>query len=752
MTTRLVSVAVPVPALDVLTYRIPATWPMPVAGGRVVVPLGTRTLTGIVVATVSPAEVTFEVRDVYEVLDEGAFVPPDVVALTEWVAKYYIAGPGAALASALPPHALRGRRDRFKLVRVAAITASGLDAVERLRLPRGVDEVDAELPRLGARQREALQWLASAPDGLPAADLTDRGVPASSLTRLTTLGLVSIRTQQIERDPFERARVLERPDTPALELTPEQQAAMAQLAPLAASHAFHVALVHGVTGSGKTEVYLRLADLVRRSGRGVLMLVPEIALTPQVAALFRDRFGSAVAIQHSGLSDGERYDQWHRIRRGDVDVVIGTRSAVFAPLARPGLIVVDEEHDTSYKQDETPRYHGRDVAVMRGKLAGALVVLGSATPALESYANALAGRYSLITLDHRVLDRPLARVQVVNMRDEIAANGAEVVLSRPLVDALGLRLERQEQSLILLNRRGFAAAVLCRQCGSSLDCPNCSVSLTVHTRGREWRGQCHYCNFTKSVPGTCPHCAAPYMERVGFGTERVEAEIRRAFPGARVARVDRDSVRRKGSLVDVLNRVARRDIDILIGTQMIAKGHDFPAVTLVGVISADVGLGLADFRAAERTFQLLTQVAGRAGRGAVAGEAIIQSLVPQHYSIQMACTQEYRTFYEKEIAFRRTMRYPPHVAMVNVVVRGKTFAEAMSGARDLAESLKGGKGFVVLGPAPAPLTRLRGEHRVQFFLKGLSRAAMREALQAMIAQRPDLARRASVDVDPLSML
>ena len=517
--------------------------------------------------------------------------------------------------------------------------------------------------------------------------------------------------------------------------------------------------MHGVTGSGKTEVYLRLADAVRRSGRGVLMLVPEIALTPQVAALFRARFGEAVAIQHSGLSDGERHDQWHRIRRGDVDVVIGTRSAVFVPLANPGLIIVDEEHDTSYKQDETPRYHGRDVAIMRGKFAGALVVIGSATPTIESYANALDGKYTLVTMNKRVLDRPLASVSVVNMRDEIAEAGEDVVLSRPLLAALTDRLARGEQSLILLNRRGFATAVVCRQCTAVLECPNCSINLTIHSLSRRspkdeggWRARCHYCNFQKTVPATCEVCAAPYMERVGFGTERVEAEVRKAFPAARLARLDRDTVRRKGSLVETLAKVAAREIDILIGTQMIAKGHDFPNCTLVGVISADVGLGLADFRSAERTFQLLTQVAGRAGRGERPGEAIIQSLLPHHYSIKLACAQDYRAFYEKEIEFRRVMRYPPQVAMVNVVVRGKSFAEAIDAARELAEAARGGQGFVLLGPAPAPLTKLRGEHRAQFFLKGTSRRNMRDALQLALARKPSLAKRVSVDVDPLSML
>ena len=746
------------PQLGVLTYGVPAGHDMPRAGARVVVPVGPRTLTGVVLGEAAAADTAFKIKPIKQLLDDDAFVPADVVKLTEWVSEYYLAGPGATLAAALPPHGLTSRIDRFKMVRVAALTAAGIDAVDRLAAHSGEA---AEGARLGKRQVEALHLLKGSPDGLTAPVLTERGIPSTALSRLKALGLVSIREERIDRDPFEHAVSAVKPQAPR-EPTPDQTAALDTLLPLAAARAFHVALIHGVTGSGKTEVYLRLADAVRKSGRGVLMLVPEIALTPQVAALFRARFGSAVAIQHSGLSDGERHDQWHRIRRGDVDVVIGTRSAVFAPLANPGLIIVDEEHDTSYKQDETPRYHGRDVAIMRGKFANALVVIGSATPTIESYTNALEGRYTLVSMDKRVLERPMARVRVVNMREEIAETGEDVVLSRALADGMHDRLDRGEQSLILLNRRGFATAVICRQCTATLECPNCSISLTVHSyrdsasrsaeREGRWVARCHYCNFSKPVPKVCEKCAAPYMERVGFGTERVEAEIRKLFPSARIARVDRDTVRRKGSLVETLEKVARREIDILIGTQMIAKGHDFPDVTLVGVISADVGLGLADFRASERTFQLLTQVAGRAGRGERPGEAIVQSLLPKHYAITLATTQNYRDFYDTEIKYRRTMRYPPQVAMVNIVARGKTFGDAMDAARELAVATSGPKGFVILGPAPAPLTKLRGEHRVQFFLKGTSRKAMREALQLALSRTPKLARHVSIDVDPLSML
>ena len=536
---------------------------------------------------------------------------------------------------------------------------------------------------------------------------------------------------------------------------PEQEAAFRRLSALARVADFRVALLHGVTGSGKTEIYLRLAAAVRDAGRRTLMLVPEIALTPAVAALFRDTFGERVAIQHSGLSDGERHDQWQRIRRGDIDVVVGTRSAVFAPLAPVGLIVVDEEHDGSYKQEEAPRYNGRDVAIVRAQHAGALVVLGSATPSMESYHNAITGKYERVVMERRVLDRPLAAVTIVDMRDEYAADGPDVVLGRALREAVQARIDRREQALILLNRRGFATAVFCRQCAGTLDCPNCSVSLVIHGEGHARRARCHYCNYSARVPAACPLCAGPYLEQTGFGTERVEAEVKKASPGARVGRLDRDAIRRKGALATLLAKFRDGDIDVLVGTQMIAKGHDFPRVTLVGVVSADVGLGLADFRASERTFQLLTQVAGRAGRGEQKGEAIVQTLYPDHYSIRLACRQDYPAFYERELQFRRAMRYPPLVSLVNTIVRGRTFSAAIDDAADIVQKLRDaarGGDLRVLGPAPPPIARLRGEYRAQLLIKGVNRKRIREALQTALKTRPDLQKRVIVDVDPISVL
>jgi len=729
--------------------------PAPVVGARVVVPLGSRVVTGIVIEenTATDGASGAAIKPLRQVLDAEAFVPPDVIALARWTAEYYAAGVGDTIPALLPPMARGARVDAHKTTRVAAITAAGLEA-------RSADKITD-------KQREALDLLAGTPTGIPTPELASRGIGSDTVSRLAKHGYVSLRHDRLNRDPFEvvlqsdssQAEVrlksgLSPTGDEQRQLTDEQAAAFDRLRAIADRKEFRVALLHGVTGSGKTEIYLRLAAAVRDARRRVVMLVPEIALTPAVAALFRGAFGDRVAIQHSGLSDGERHDQWQRIRRGDVDVVVGTRSAVFAPLEDVGLIVVDEEHDGSYKQEESPRYNGRDVAIVRGQRAGALVVLGSATPSMESYHHAMTGKYERVVLERRVLDRPLAAVAVVDMREEYAAEGPDVILSRPLRDAIQARLDRREQSLILLNRRGFATAVFCRQCAGTLDCPNCSVSLVIHGEGHARRARCHYCNYTARVPAACPLCAGPYLEQSGFGTERVEAEVKKTCPGARVARLDRDAIRRRGALGSLLSRFRAGEIDVLVGTQMIAKGHDFPRVTLVGVVSADVGLGIADFRASERTFQLLTQVAGRAGRGEQPGEAIVQTLYPEHYSIQLACRQDYPAFYERELHFRKAMRYPPLVSLVNTVVRARTFSGAMDDAADVVQKVRDNDGgqLRVLGPAPAPLGKLRGEYRAQLLIKGTNRKRIREALQRALASRPELQRRVVVDVDPLSVL
>ncbi len=809
MPVRSVSVAVPVPGLPALTYRVPAHLDIPEPGTRVLVPVGTRQVTGFVVpaaGTVASASnqqpATSNLRDVVEILDPSPLLPREIVDLALWTADYYLAGPGEALATAMPPQSAVFTK------RVAQLTEAGeanhlqvglrkqaLDLLRehgtltieslarRLDSPQGKGAVDGlvrdgliamtqplagrrdafrtvarvRLTALGddpqltraKRQGELLELLRGAPDGFTARELDARGIGWDVAKRLAASGLAAIDQVQLERDPFNG----DGPTRPPFRaLTDEQAAAVDTLTGLLDAKTFATALLHGVTGSGKTEVYLRLAARALDQRRRVLILVPEIALTPAAAAIFRGAFGDRVAIQHSALSDGERHDQWHRIRRGDVDVVVGTRSAVFAPLPDVGLIVVDEEHDGSFKQDESPRYHGRDVAVVRARNAGALIVLGSATPALETFENARQGRYRLVTMARRVMDRALAAVQVVDMQEEFAERGPDIVLSRPLEEALTAHIARGEQAVVLLNRRGFATLMFCRQCGHTLECPNCSLSLTIHKGTR--RARCHYCNHAMPLPDKCVKCGGAFMEQSGFGTERVEAEIRALLPEARITRVDRDTVRRRGAITGLLAAMAARKIDVLVGTQMIAKGHDFPAVTLVGVVSADVGLGMPDFRAGERTFQLLTQVSGRAGRGDKPGIAIVQTLFPKHYSIQHATRQDYGSFFEDEMTFRRAMRYPPAASLINVIVRGPSAGDAMDLAGDLARRVRQAPspGIKVLGPAPAPLARIKGEHRAQFFIKGTNRARMRDALRAAVDDRADARRRISIDVDPLSVL
>ena len=756
---RQVAVAVPVPFLPVLTYRVPDEIGTPAVGSRVVVPLAHRTIVGCVVEkntsrysraakSEKSKSVKFgEVRDLLEVLDEEAYLPLSILELTSWVAEYFACGVGEVIAAAMPPLAMSGRGRRsasaFKFVKVAELSDRGRD----MCLGTGPRE-------LGARQRLTLHRLQQASDGLPLSTLRSDGVGNDTINRLRQRGLVTVRSVKVERAPFGRQSVMPSgqiaPESDRV-LTEQQRQATERLTQLSAKKAFQVALLHGVTGSGKTEVYLRLARYTESVGRTGLMLVPEIALTPAMVETFHGVFGRGVAIQHSGLSDGERHDQWHRIRRGEVHIVIGTRSAVFAPLENLGLIIVDEEHDGSYKQEETPRYHARSVAIVRAQQAGALVVLGSATPSLESYDNTRTGRYQLVVMDERVQQRSLPDVTVVDMRQETAVMGTEVVLSRALRLALESTAERGTQALVLLNRRGYATAMLCRQCGQALECPNCSVALTLHHSIN--RARCHHCDYSEAKRETCSHCAGPYLESLGFGTERVESEIAEILPGVSVGRLDRDTVRRRGSGASLLTQFREGKIQVLVGTQMIAKGHDFPKVTLVGVVSADMGLTVADFRASERTFQLLTQVAGRAGRGDLKGQAIIQSYYPDHYSIGYACQQAYEPFFEEELRFRKALRYPPTLSLVNVIVRGRSFNEAMSDAKNLARSLRSFGGFFeLMGPAAAPISKIRGQHRVQLFLKGANRRAMREAVRLTLDDRPKLRRKVTVDIDPFSML
>jgi primosomal protein N' (replication factor Y) len=518
---------------------------------------------------------------------------------------------------------------------------------------------------------------------------------------------------------------------------------------------FSVVLLHGVTASGKTEIYLQLIGRCLERQRTALMLVPEIALTPAVQAQFLSRFGDQVAVLHSGLS--ERHEEWWRARRGEAKVVLGTRSAVFAPLANLGVVIVDEEHESSYKQEETPRYHGRYVAVVRALLAQALAVLGSATPSLESAWNARQGKYHRCLLEERIAGRQLASVEIIDMRQEFRETHTQVPISRRLQEEIEHQLRTHAQTMVLLNRRGYSWFVLCRSCGETQRCRNCSISLTYHRR--EHRLICHYCGYSAAVPSRCPACGSEHLHYVGEGTEKLEQKLAELFPGARVRRLDRDVARRVSEFRRLLSDFREGKIDILVGTQLIAKGHDFPGVTLVGVVSADAGLCLPDFRAAERTFQLLTQAAGRAGRGEGPGRVLVQTFYPEHYAIRLAAEQNYEGFFSKEIRFRRMMRYPPSTALANVIAHGADLEQAARVAKQIGNYFNtvdgAGESIQILGPSPAPLAKIEGRYRIQFLLKSRSRARLNAVLRGLLdeCERRGIAPRSFViDIDPVSIM
>jgi primosomal protein N' (replication factor Y) len=534
--------------------------------------------------------------------------------------------------------------------------------------------------------------------------------------------------------------------------TPAQRKVLAALLPAVARPAFAPFLLWGATGSGKTEVYLRAAEAALAAGRGVLYLVPEIGLTPLLVARIEARFPGQVALLHSAVPPRSRRRAWDDVRRGARRFVVGARSAVFAPLPELGLIVVDEEHDPSYKQEDVPRYSGRDVAVVRGRLAGVPVVLGSATPSVESFHHAKQGRYTLLPLGGRVEDRPLPSVRLVDMREEYREAGSVTPLSAPLTEALAACLARGEQALILRNRRGWASAVLCPACGRRLTCRQCSLALTWHKSARRLR--CHACGSEQPMPPCCPACGGADLRELGEGTERIEHEIAKAVPDARIARMDRDTVARRGAHEQILRRFDAGEIDILVGTQMIAKGHDFPRVTLVGILAADHALGLPDFRAGERAFQLVTQVAGRAGRGDRPGSVIAQAFDPGHPVLRHAARQDYASFFDAEIRYRRALRYPPLAALVQIIVSDPRPGQAWRIANDVAAALASAGRLMVTGPGPAPIERIRGSFRMQILVRSAGRRHLVEAVAAALAPfEATSARRAiHVDVDPVSLL
>ena len=734
----LVEVAVAAAVRGTFTYRVPHRLGQEVAlGSRVAVPFGkSRRATGYVVGFPSAPPPGVELRDLADVLDEFPPFTGPLLNLIRWAEDYYLSPAGELLRAALPP-GLNTRGGSSAPTRRGVEYASPTPAAAE-----GLGLLD---PRARA-QRAVLEYLL-ARGRIPVEEIRaafPRGRPA--LTALARRGLASLETVA----PVAGTGSLLPAEESPLSLTPAQAQALARLS--AALGTFRTFLLHGVTGSGKTEVYLQAIAQARAAGRGALVLVPEIALTPQLAGRFRARFGEQVALLHSGLSDSERHSEWLRLRRGEARICVGVRSAVFAPVADLGILVVDEEHDPSFKQEDGPPYHARDLAVVRARLEQAVCILGSATPSLETLENARRGRYESLALPQRIDDRPMPEVQLVDLSRLRRSSPLPGLLSPQLAEALAETLGAGRQAILFLNRRGFQTLVVCRDCGREERCDHCAVSLTYHAR----RGAlvCHYCGASRRMDPTCPDCGGE-RAGIGVGTEQVERAVKELLPRARVARLDRDAVTGAAKLAEVLALFARREVDVLVGTQMVTKGHDFPGVTLVGVVLADTAMALPDFRAAERTFQLLAQVAGRAGRGDEAGRVLVQTFHPRSPAIAFSVGHDYLGFAEVELENRRALGYPPFGRLLAVRVEGSE-----SGARAAAEALGEaagpalGPGITMLGPAPAAIERIRGKTRWHLLFKAPDAASLRRVHRALAraAARPPGGAQVRFDVDPHSML
>lgn len=824
-----VDVALPLPIPRTFTYAVPDGLSSSVlpAGTRVLVPFQRDERIGWVVGP-ARGRAPHRVRPVLDVLDCEPSVPGDVLRLCRWMEEYYCTPLGLALKAALPAvlsdvshdylslagpatprQAEVGQdelRPRERRLLEALAGATGPRSVRALRRKLGMGSIWPEVRRLVARgllchetvppnpprtlthrvvrvvrwltdlaarertfrrarkQREVYEWLEAAGGSTELAVLRKQlGCSRAVITQLERKGVIAVVDEEVMRDPFRGHGRF----APASEQSPTtaQLKALDIMVTALEERRPRPILLHGVTGSGKTLVYVELLQRVLVCGRTAIVLVPEISLTPQTVARFRARFGDRVAVLHSGLSDGERYDQWRSLRTGDKRIVVGPRSALFAPLPRLGAIVVDEEHDGSYKQSESPRYHARDLAVVRAAMSGAVCVLGSATPALETWTNVDRGKFAIATLPERAGPGRLPQVRVVDLREQRRGvpgperpgprRGRAVILTVPLVDAIEERLRREEQVILLLNRRGYASFVQCHDCGDVRRCPHCSVSLTFHRVSN--RLLCHHCRYEEPAPRRCARCGSSDLSFRGLGTEQVERVVAETFPGARLARMDVDTTAGKWAHHEIIGRVERGEVDILMGTQMIAKGLDFPRVTLVGVVNADVGIHLPDFRASERTFQLLSQVAGRAGRGELPGEVIVQTSLPEHYAIRAALEHDYGGFAKREFAERRSPPYPPSVRLANVLLSSSdSDAVAAAAAQAVAWLIDRPEASAVelVGPAPAPIERLHGRWRWHFLLRTRSTPALTAACRALVEEftPPGGDVRVALDRDPVALL
>ncbi|REJ78017.1 MAG: primosomal protein N' [Acidobacteria bacterium] len=812
---RFAEVALPIPVRHTFHYVIPEAMKGTIeTGARVLVPFGKRRMTGYVVDLSNEldkeiASKGFRLRKLLEVPDERPLVTEEILQLTKWTAEYYSGSWGELLKASLPAGLSgslavyvsatpRGRShpeesgkvDSIESQVLAHLIRNGETPVNDLKGSYGsrttaraisklIQKKLAEKthrrknPELKPKTVRAVRLKAAGPEtDLSRAQekvivalknlggeasfqdlLRNASVSASPVKTLQKAGLLEIFEKELKRDPLADGQAFPLED---FVLTNAQESTLGRITEAIEKNEFKAFLLHGVTGSGKTEVYIRAVRKALAAGKSALMLVPEIALTPVFSQRLRSVFGGDVAILHSSLSKGERFDEWRRIREGEARVAIGTRSAVFAPLKDLGLIVVDEEHDSSYRQHEMPFYHARDVALVRARSAGAVAVLGTATPALESFFNANAGKYELLSLPGRINDRPLARAEVIDLRESIKEAGEVPVLSKELKEAISEVHARGEQSMILLNRRGFSQFVLCRSCGETIRCINCDISLTYH-QGID-KLVCHYCNYRIRTPTACPKCESQFLYFLKEGTEQLEKVLRKEFPDLKIARLDRDTTRKRKQLEKLLKDFSDGKIDMLTGTQMLAKGHDFPNVTLVGVVSVDTGLALPDFRSAERTFQLLTQVAGRAGRGDRPGRVLIQTFYPDHYAIKYAREQDYEAFFQHELKYRRRLGYPPFTAVASILVKHaeiQTAAKHAGIVRAAFPKADPERICSALGPAPAALGRLKGEYRLQLLARSPSKKRLREtverALEIASKNGCDL-RLVTVEIDPVNLL
>jgi len=806
----MIEVALPVPVFNTFTYRVPKPLAESVEPGvRVIVPFGKQRLTGYVLGKDGRSP-SARIMDIIEVIDPSPLFPASMVPFFRWMADYYLHPIGEVIAEALPSGinpsektelcCLEPGRTAFSTDAVSGTEREILEALcfgpmQKNALVRKLcrDIPDHTLRKMTKKgwislekkmvkgrtrmltERYAVKTGAAVPGpGLSAPKrkimdiINQKGIiPVSELKKtvktasthirqMERAGLVKIIEKQVYRDPFGEPVA---PDTPP-ELTAGQKKVVQKVS-LAMKKGFCAFLLAGVTGSGKTEVYLKLAARALEENKGVLVLVPEIALISEVERRFRARFGQCVAVLHSGLSAGERHDQWLKIASGAAPIAIGARSAVFAPIADPGIIIVDEEHDTSYKQENRFRYNARDMAVVRARLSGAVALLGSATPSINSVYNVIAKKYVELNLPRRINRRPLPEVEIVDLRKYKDKRGTERFITPELRRAVSKTLSRNEQVLLFLNRRGFATYPVCADCGQPLKCRHCDITLTLHKKANIYK--CHMCGYFRAASSLCENCGSPGIKQLGLGTEKIEAAAEKIFPNARIARMDRDTTRKKGSILKILKALRNREIDILVGTQMIAKGHDFPNITLVGIICADSSLNFPDFRAGELTFQVLAQVAGRAGRGTRPGRVILQTYNPAHFSIEAAGKQDFMSFYNQEIVFRRALSYPPFSRLAQVRISGRDKIKTSRAANEAGLLCHRAKkadpifsGIEILGPVEAPISRIAGQYRWQILIKAKVSDILHKFLIRVFFNNGELQKKGPVkidiDIDPFYLM